>query len=347
MEYLVVKSGLPTLDAARAYGLAQLLQVLANGKASPYITDQGGVFAVSLNSELTHDALTRSDMWRAAFADSNWQRVFLTYKKAWSAQRDRVKRTLEEQVAAVVTRAGDGLCVDFAGKFALPGPLDPVGFKGLKGLTAGNYSEGQTYLDEQNGALACLGATIAQRYKFGKREYFVTLPIPQMVQFNDFHQIRHLVYDKGLAYLGVRTAAAHFALIFADAIRERAAGNPYFPLSFSNVLYFSLFQSGQQFKPSVGGSINLARLLDIALSRPQAAAEMFKTWDYLFRRGSVKGNEALAEAITDLLMAPSGESYYRHARIFNRYIVDSSKRVNSEFLYDEAALMEVMAYVEQ
>jgi hypothetical protein len=67
----------------------------------------------------------------------------------------------------------------------------------------------------------------------------------------------------------------------------------------------------------------------------------------LFRRGSVKGNEALAEAITDLLMAPSGESYYRHARIFNRYIVDSSKRVNSEFLYDEAALMEVMAYVEQ
>ncbi|HZQ91026.1 MAG TPA: hypothetical protein VFA60_04475, partial [Terriglobales bacterium] len=112
VEYLVVKSGLHTLDAARAYGLAQLLQVLANGKASPQITDQGGVFAVSLNAELNHDALTRSDMWRAVFADSNWQRVFLTYKKAWSAQRDRVKRTLEEQVAAVVTRAGDGLCVD-------------------------------------------------------------------------------------------------------------------------------------------------------------------------------------------------------------------------------------------
>jgi hypothetical protein len=350
MEYLVVKSGLAILDVARAYGLAQLLQVLAEGKASPRIKDQGGVFALCLAAKPNHLALKNSDVWRAVFADSNWQRVFLTYKKEWSNQRDRVKRILEEQATALVTQAEkSGLNIDFAGKFALPGPLDPVGFKGLKGLTAGSYSEGQTYLDDQNGALGCLGATIAQRYKIQKAignkwEYFVTVPVPEEVRFSDFHEIRQIVYDKGLSYNGVRNAAAHFSLLLANTIREKAQGNPSFPARFSSVLYFSLFQSGRQYKPSIGGAVNAGKLVEIALSQPKTSFELFKTWDYLFRRGSTRGGEDLAEAITDLVMAPSLETFYRHARLFNRYIIDSSKRVKADFLYDEAALKEVMTY---
>lgn len=352
MEYRIAKSGLEIFDTARAYGLGLVLQILAEGKASPKIVDQGGVFELTIPTKPNFAALKHSDLWRAVCAENNWQRVFLTYKKAWSGQRDKVKRSLEKQVEVILQKAEkNGLVVEFDGKFALPGPLDPVGFKGLKGLTGGSYSEGQTTVDEFNWALGCLGAAVAQRYKIQKAvgnkwEYYVTLPIPEEVLFSDFHQVRQLIYDKGLSYNGVQNAAAHFALLFANAVREKAQGNPRFPARFSSVLYFSLFQSGQQFKPSVGGAVNLGRLIQLALSRPDIASEMFKTWDYLFRRGSAQGNEDLAQAITRLVMVPSLETYYHHARIFNRYIVDRNKGVKHENLYTERALEEVMNYVQ-
>lgn len=352
MEYLIFKSGLSVFDTGRVYGLAQLLQALVGGKASPKILDRGGVFVVNIGISPNSAALKGSDLWRGLFAENSWQRVFLTYKTGWSSQRDRVKRSLERRVNDILQNAEkEGLAVGFGDKFVLPGPLDPVGFKGLKGLTARNYSEGQTTVDEISWALACLGGAIAQRYKIQKAvgnkwEYYVTLPVPDEVLFRDFHQVRQLVYDKGLAYNGVQNAAAHFSLLLVDAIRQKAQGNPRFPARFSTVLYFSLFQSGQQFKPSVGGSLNIGRLIEIALSQPEVASEMLYTWDYLFRRGSAQGNEDLAQAITELLMAPSLETYYRHARIFNRYIVDRNKGVKRDNLYTERALKEVMDYVQ-
>lgn len=349
MEYVLFKSGLTNFDAARAYGLAQLLQAISAGKTSPKILDQGQLFILSMPGTLKFTDWTKSDLWQAVFAENNWQRVFLTYKAAWNIQRDKVKKSLESEAEQLLEKAETGgLVVEFDGE-SLPGPLDPVGFKGLKGLTAGNYTEGQTLVDEINWALGCLGAVVAQRYKvqkaFGNKwEYYVTLPVPEEVLFSDFHQVRQLVYEKGLAYSGVRNAAAHFTLLLARAVREKAQGNPRFPARFSSVIYFSLFQSGQQFKPSVGGAVNPNRLMELALSRPDVASEVFDTWDYLFRRGSAQGNEDLAQAITELLMIPSLETYYRHARIFNRYIVN--KGVKSENLYTVRALEEVMNYVQ-
>ena len=352
MEYAIVKSGLEVFDTARTYGLAQLLLVLARGKSAPTIADRGGIFLLSVPTAPSPAALKSSDLWQAVFGENNWQRVFLTYKKAWSTQRDKVRNSLEGRATQVLAEAeGNGLTVGFEGEFALPGPLDPAGFKGLKGLTASSYSEGQTNVDELNWALGCLGAAVAQRYKIQKAvgnkwEYYVTLPVPSEVQFNDFHAVRQLVYDKGLSYNGVRNAAAHFSLLLASAIREKAQGNPHFPVRFSNVLYFSLFQSGQQFKPAIGGGVNVGRLIEIALARPEVALEMFKTWDYSFRRGSAQGNEDLSQAITELVMAPSLDTYYRHARVFNRYVIDRNKRVRGENLYTERAVKEVMHYAE-
>jgi hypothetical protein len=352
LDYTILKSGLEILDSARAYGFAQLLQVLAGGRFTPTILNRGGVFSVSLVQRPNEKAFEDSDLWKALFAENNWQRVFLTYKKAWSSQREKVRRSLEARVGEILNEAEtNGLQVEFDAKFSLPGPLDPVGFKGLKGLTGGNYSESQTEVDEANWALACLGAVVAQRYKIQKAvgnkwEYYVTLPVPEEVQFKNFRDIRSITYDKALGYTGVRNAAAHFSLMLADAVREKAQGNPHFPVRFSSVLYFCLFQAGQQYKPSIGGIVSVDRLIDTALTRPKAAEELFKTWDYLFRRGCVKGNEELAEAITELLMAPSLETYYRHARIFNRQIVDRNKGVKKENLYTDRALAEVMNYVQ-
>lgn len=352
MEYVIVKSGLQIFDTARAYGLAQLLQVLTEGESSPTISDHGAIFLLSLPTTPRGAAMNNSDLWRAVFDDDNWQRIFLTYKGAWSSQRDTVRRTLESHWPDILSKAkADGLTVSFDGKFALPGPLEPAGFKGLKGLTAGSYSEGQTAVDACNWTLACLGGAIAQRYKIQKApgnkwEYYVTLPVPEEVRFSDFHEVRRLVYDKGLSYNGVRNAAAHFSLLLANAIREKSQGNPNFPARFSTVHYFLLFQVGQQFKPSTGGAINISKLVEIATSDPQTALEMFETWDYMFRRGSAQGGEDLSLAITELVINPSLETFYHHARIFNRYIVDRSKGVKQEHLYTETTLQEVMRYAQ-
>ncbi|HZP27027.1 MAG TPA: hypothetical protein VFB90_08280, partial [Dehalococcoidia bacterium] len=67
-----------------------------------------------------------------------------------------------------------------------------------------------------------------------------------------------------------------------------------------------------------------------------------KVWLYLFRRGSARGNEDLAAAITDLVMHPTLDSYERHVRVFARYIAQGAK---TEFQYDEQSLKEVTALV--
>jgi hypothetical protein len=294
-------------------------------------------------------SLKNSQQWDGILNEDNWQRVFLTYKAAWKTQRGKVRKALEKSSTEILDRAKrNALSVDFTGACALPGPLDPVGFKGLKGLTGGSYSEGQTKVDELNWALGCLGGAIGQRYKIQKAlgnkwEYLVSLPAPEEVRFTNFLKIRESVYGKGLKYTSARNAAAHFSVLLADRVRYYAA-NQDSPVRFSAVMYFSLFQSGQQFKPSTGGLVSLSGLTNIALDHPDEAFEMFKAWDYLFRRGSAQGNEDLAEAITELVMAPSLETYYRHARIFNRYIVDTNKGVKQENLYTQGALKEVMRY---
>lgn len=351
MQYFVTRSGLEIFDACRAYGLAELLHSLARGRAAPTITEVGGGYCVVMPRELHDASLTECEEWHGVFSQNSWQQVFLTYKKLWPGQRDRVKNSLERRAGEILGKAGSELRVTAEGDCTLPGALDPTAFKGLKGLTGGSYSEGPTTADELNWALGCLGAAVAQRYKIQKAlgrkwEYYVTLPVPEEVRLGDFHTVRQLVYEKGLHYNGVRNAAAHFSLLLADAVREKGAGNPWFPMRFSSVVYFWLFQSGQQYKPSAGGVVQVGKLIGTALAHPEAASEMFRTWDYLFRRGSTKGGEDLAEAATELILTPSLESYYRHARIFLRYVVDRNKGVKHENLYTERALQEVMNYVQ-
>ncbi len=350
MQYFVSKSGFAILDACRAYGLAALLQALTRGPSAPEIQNLGHAYAVQVAGRPVPSGLRSSENWYALLALDSWQQVFLTYKgQQWKTQRDRVQAVIEQQTGQLLEKAAQGLEADFGGKMTLPGSLDPAAFKGLKGLTAAKYAEGATQLDDLNWALACLGAAAGQRYRLqrgvgGKWEFYVTLPVPEHVQLDNFWEIRRLVYQAGLSYQGVRNAVAHFSLLLAEAIRRKAAGNPLFPARFSEVLYFSLFQSGQQYKPSKGGVVQLGKLVDMALTASRGTAAAFHTWDYLFRRGSTQGAQDLAEAITEFIIAPSLDSYYRHAQIFLRYIVDPNLRVKPEFLYTEEALLEVMKY---
>ena len=349
MRYAVLKSGFEIFDTCRAYGLAELLHCLRRGEAAPIIQDTGQAYLIEVEAPDSAPDLATSEEWLAVMEQSAWQQVFLTYKAKWAEQRDKVRRAVEQQWQTILRQSVAGLSADFGGPCTLPGPLDPAAFKGLKGLTATAYSEAATAADEMNWALACLGAAVAQRYRpqkvtGAKWEYYVTLPIPDLVRFSDFQAIRELVYQQGLNYHGLRNAVAHFSVLLADAVRQRAAGNPLLPLRFSGVLYFSLFPSGNQYKPAAGGIFQVGGLMELALSGRPSVAEAFATWNYLFRRGSHQGSEDLAEAITDLVMAPSLESYYDHARVFLRYVMKSRKGVKDDDLYTEDALREVMNY---
>lgn len=352
MQFSITKSGLEIFDTCRAWGLANLLYAACDGAHSPLICDSGVSFEITSRLDPVTIKLKRSASWRALKSDENWQNVFLTYKQKWTDQRDKALAEIEKNLGNLVESASTtGLTADFDGIATLPGPLDPAVFKGLHSATLGDYREGQTSVDEMNWALGCLGAVTAQKYKLqrisGKWAHYVTLPAPERVLLDDFRDIRELVGKRAsLNYPSVRVAAAHYAVLLAESVRERAQARPGLQARFSKLLYFSLFRSGQQLKPAAGGVVSVARLIAMALEQPSAAYDTFTTWSYLFRRGSVKGNEELALAAADLVLSPSLDTYRAHARLFNRYVVDSSKRVDPHFLYSEAALVEVMKYAE-
>ena len=62
---------------------------------------------------------------------------------------------------------------------------------------------------------------------------------------------RELVGNRAnLNYPGARVAAAHYAVLLADSVRERAQSRHGLEATFSKLHYFSLFRSGQQLKPA-------------------------------------------------------------------------------------------------
>lgn len=352
MQFSITKSGLEIFDTCRAWGLANLLYAACNAAYSPLVYDSGISFTVDSHVDPAALNLKSSDVWGALKADHNWQNVFLTYKQKWTEQRNKAVVVLEKAIHKIIKLPESGLAVEFDGGVTLPGPLDPIAFKGLRGTTISDYREDQIFVDEINWALGSLGAVTAQKYKLqrasgGKRQHYVTLPVPEEVLLDDFREIRELAGKRAnLNYAGLRVAAAHYSVLLADAFRERSQTRPGLRTRLSKLYYFSMFRSGQQVKPAAGGVVSTAPLIALVFERPAVAYAAFSTWNYLFRRGSLRGNEDLGFAVAELILSPSLSNYWKHARRFNRYVVDSSKRVDPRFLYSEDALVEVMKYAE-
>uniref|UniRef100_A0A7C3AMW9 Uncharacterized protein n=1 Tax=Thermorudis sp. TaxID=1969470 RepID=A0A7C3AMW9_9BACT len=89
--------------------------------------------------------------------------------------------------------------------------------------------------------------------------------------------------------------------------------------------------------------MNLRRLLDLALGHPHESEAVFNVWKYMFRRGSLKGNEDMALAITQLVMDPKLESYEQHVKVFLRYL---ALGVKVESQYTNEPLQEVTTLVD-
>lgn len=358
IHYFIVKTGLEIFDLCRTYGLAMLLDCVSPEGETPVINDAGGLYLIEHEAtDLFPERLIANTGWLSLFEESpddrTWSRIFLTDKQNWSKKVKKVKDILIEEAEKIIK--------DFQNPKNLPeissdkgetlsGPLEPSAFKGLRGRTRGDYSEGQTKVDNHNWALACLGGAVAGRYKVQKAqgnkwEYFVIFPVPQRIELSNFREIRNSTYTIGIKkYLSIQMAAAHFSIMLAMKMRNMAASKSQFGDKFGGLFYFSMVQSGQQFKPSVGGNLSLHPLMMLAFSGTPVVAKVFEAWNYLFKKGSVQGCEDLAEAITEFIMSPSLETYENHVKVFLKYI-SKPREVKSANLYDDETLKEVIAYV--
>ncbi|MEW6571784.1 MAG: hypothetical protein AB1390_11555 [Nitrospirota bacterium] len=357
MNYYLPKTGLEIFDLCRAYGIAMLLDYASPEGETPIISDRGSLYLIEHDTtDVSKDRLFKNPAWHSLFEESpddrTWSRIFLTDKQNWSKKVKKVKDILSKEAEKIIkdfqSPANHLPEISSDKGETLSGSLDPAAFKGLRGRTRGDYSEGQTKVDSHNWALACLGGAISGRYKIQKAQgnkwnYFVIFPVPQRVEINNFRQIRNSTYAIGLKYLSVQNAVAHFSIILAEKMRALAASKSQFADRFSGIFYFSMVQSGRQFKPSTGGNLSLYPLMELAVSENPNVARVLEVWNYLFRKGSVKGCEDLAEAITEFIMCPTPESYERHAKVFLRYMV--SKEVKLENLYDKSTLKGAMSYV--
>ncbi len=357
MRYYIAKTGLEIFDLCRAYGLAVLLDHASPEGEDPVINEAGYFYLIEHGTkEISQKTLLSNTAWHSLFEESRddrtWSRIFLTYKQKWFLQTKKVKEVLSKDFNKIVEDFKDpaGLpSITHNKGETLPGPLDPSAFKGLRGKTASDYSEKQLRVDAPNWALACLGGTIAGRYKIQKSQgnrwdYFVLFPVPQKIEINNFRKIRASVYTTGLRYLSVQSAAAHFSILLAKQMHELAVSKSRFSDRFSDLFYFSMIQSGQQYKPSTGGNMSLYPLMDLALSGRPVVAKVFEVWNFLFRKGSVQGCDDLAEAITRFTMCPSVETYEKHAKVFLKYISQPGE-IKHANLYDHETLKEVIDYV--
>jgi len=356
MPYWIMKSGVPILDVARAYGLAALLSYSdADQSTSPVINDAGSAFVIDFpRGKPTRDYLSQDDAWQALFylpssldpRNPAWSSLFVTDLSASAKEKKlrQVQEHLEQQFDELLGTARDrGLSVQFEGE-TLSGGLEPSAFKGSKSATRAHYAEDQTKVDTDNWALACLGGALAGRYVWQHRAVFVVYPVPEKVHFFNWRDIKQKTYAERLNYLSVQNAVGHYSVVLAEAMRKMAVSRLDFSDRFSNLAYFSLFKTGNQWKPSSAGLLNIQPLLDMALGQPHEAAKVFQVWDYLFRRGSVRGCEDLAEAITELIMSPSLENLERHNRVLIRYIAGKGVRAMNQ--YTEESVKEVMQIVD-
>jgi hypothetical protein len=340
MPYYITKTGLDAFDAARAWGLAVVLNVLTEDEVE--IRDVEWAFVVDSAVPLPNNlAIANNLAWRTLTFEQNWQRVFVTQKGDWLNKRDEALSVIADQLTTLLAKylfseSGDlkrGLkcilqnpanTVVFGKGESLPGGLDPTGFKGLRHNTRAQYREGQLNVPEDHWALACLGMVTCGTYRYareaGQSSWLVLLPIPQEIHFSYFRDVQTLFRLPGLMYHGVQNAAAHYAVQLAERLRRRAAAQGSLQDRYSAILYFKLFGAGQQMKPAQGNQLRLEPLMEAIARDPHGTQPMLEWLDYCFCLGATKGAEDLALAATELVMRWDLEAYDRLVRVAVRIL---------------------------
>jgi len=315
---------LDVFDAARAWGLAVVLNVLTEDEVG--IRDAEWAFVVDSAVPLPDDlAIANNLAWRTLTSEQNWQRVFITQRGSWLNKRNKALSVIADQLTTLLANLRNPAnTVVFGEGESLPGGLDPTGFKGLRHNTRAQYREGQLNVPEDHWALACLGMVTCGTYRYareaGQSNWLVLLPIPQETHFSYFRDVQTLFRLPGLMYHGVQNAAAHYAVQLAERVRRRAAAQGSLQDRYSAILYFKLFGAGQQMKPAQGNQLRLEPLMDAIARDPHGTQPMLEWLDYCFRLGSTRGAEDLALATTELVMRWDLGAYDRLVRVAVRIL---------------------------
>jgi hypothetical protein len=349
VQFFVTKTGLDAFDTARAWGLAVLLNVLTQYEVR--LQDASWAFILEPKGCIPQNAqLTGLGSWVTLFTagDVQWDNVFVTQRGRQGAKKGQVRQILETQLHSLLSdlQRPDNL-VEIGSGENVPGGLEPAAFKGLRHVTKASYREDQLKVSEGHWALSCLGMATCGTYRFsreaGQYRWLVLLPVPQNVHFNYFRDVQELMRPSGLRYIGVQNAAAHYAVQLAEQLRRRAAAQGSLQDRFSAILYFTLFGTRQQVKPSQGNQLNLTPLMDAIQEDPHGTEAMLKWLDYCFRLGATKGAEELALAVTELVMRWDLDAYEKLVRVFVRFIARNQVRYDN--LPYERTLLGVMKNV--
>jgi hypothetical protein len=330
MPYYITKTGLDAFDAARAWGLAVVLNVLTEDEVE--IRDVEWAFVVDSAVPLPNNlAIANNLAWRTLTSEQNWQRVFITQKGNWLNKRDKALSVIADQLTTLLANLQNPAnTVVFEKGESLPGGLDPAGFKGLRHTIRAQYREEQLEVFEYHKyhwALACLGMVTCGTYRYarevGQSNWLVLLPIPQETHFSYFRDVQTLFRLPGLMYHGVQNAAAHYAVQLAERLRRRAAAQGSLQDRYSAVFYFRLMKPDKptaNWKPAQGNQLRLEPLMEAIARDPHGTQPMLEWLDYCFRLGSTKGAEDLALAATELVMRWDLEAYDRLVRIAVRIL---------------------------
>jgi len=370
VNYMVLKTGRSMFDVCRVYGLAQILNIVAEQQGQVSIArririeDHGPYYQVCGPKVQTGvgSALRRSPSWNSLFdfeGERGWDAILRTLRKKPKALKERqnlICRCFSNEIEHLLSKyrtlhdahiiSKQSLSVKEKDQFVtLPLSIDPTAAKGVKRPVRRGYEEGwQTYVPVYDFALAALGGAHFVRWIWVENKRVVGItPAPKSMTFQSHLEIRRWLEGKRVNGADVITALAHYATLLAEELRKRKekAGVSTYADRYSSLVYNAITQSGQTWKPTSSGLFPLEFHYRVMQRDLAAAEKIFGVWLTLFHVGF--GNRAdIAFALADFIAAPSLRNWERYVSVHLRH------RMNDEITidYPQKIIREVMCHVE-
>jgi hypothetical protein len=362
-----MKTGLPMFDTCRAYGLALIVERLAQKSDTVEdvtITDMGTAYLINgpptgelfqVDEEVAFDGLfTVNDSWCSTLLTTGRtpkaerlkpaSQVNLQ-KKVQDVQKVifnfRVWLKLIEQPVTIELRTSSG-----KGFESLPGSLDVSASKGIRRAKLNGYSEGeQLFVPEADWAISLFGNAHFVRSSWAGGDFASLLAMPQFITMSDQHNLKSITEKQYLCSVSTSIVAAHYAIQLVAAIQQNRSNRSAYANRYSNLVVQTMTYSGNQWKPSTGTIFPLQYPMMLIESNLAVSDKIFDLWNHLFRWGGVKGNEALALTLAEFLGQPSLKTFEEHAKVHLRMTLTKEQRRKFS-PYQEEWIKEVLRYVQ-
>lgn len=367
MLFRVVKTGMNMFDGCRAYGLSLVLSTVSKIEGVQEritIQDYGSYYQIE-GPQVNGKNLPNETSWSELFSPSEgWGRIFLTaggsttlnIKKEEQKKKveDNIKRKtdefssiLESNLQDILTRYSifysPELTTSSKKNFGtLYQSLEGAASKGFRRAVRDGYEEGsQVYAPMGDLALAYLGGAKFVFWVRGESMIGI-LPLPQRIEFSNHLEIGKLLENKFVNRISVISSLAHYAVLFAERLREKKASQASYADKYSSLFFNAMVKTGNQWKPVSGGIFPLELLFSLLERDLRISEEVFSTWDSVFRTGNMKGKEDLALTLGDFIAYPTLDSFEDHVKVQLGYLINEKAKFRT---YSEECIREVMRFV--